>query len=298
MSKPISNPENNIEIPQKKLSEEIFNQKSVDEHEKDFFGAELKKANFAQLDLIEGDFHSANLPLANLTGADLTGADLTQADLTKANLTEANLTGANLTGANLSGAILVGIDFSTAKIDNVIFGANIKALINIEKMTKGNAWETRSGISGNLNNITLDDSKVIKHINDLFNSKSLKKENFKQMLNIKDSTLQRHLNYLKREIDKHLNFKSTQNKSLFELYPNYTEINQGNRENVIMVKNKIDNIINFVDLIENKIAESTALEKNSGGKESPHSTVTSPRGIIAPSPSPQNSPRKNTGPER
>ncbi|MFM7558225.1 MAG: pentapeptide repeat-containing protein [Alphaproteobacteria bacterium] len=145
MSKPISNPENNIEIPQKKLLEEIFNQKSVDEHEKDFFGAELRKANFEQLNLTVGDFHSANLPLANLTGADL------------------------------SEAILEGIDFSTVKIDNVKFGDNIKALINIEKMTNGNAYETRGGISGDLNNIKLDDSKVIKHIEELFNSKSLKK---------------------------------------------------------------------------------------------------------------------------
>lgn len=156
------------------------------------------------------------------------------------------------------------IDFSTVKIDNIKFGDNIKALINIEKMTKGNACETRGGISGDLNNIKLDDSKVIKHIEELFNSKSLKKEHFEQMLNVKHYTLQKYLNYLIREIDKHLNFKSSQNKSLFELYPNYTEINQGNRENVIMVKNKIDNIINFADLIENKIAESTALEKNSG----------------------------------
>jgi len=65
-------------------------------------GAFLYKANLSGVNLAR-----ANLAEAILIGADLGGANLRRANLVRADLRGANLIGADLRGADLSGAILI-----------------------------------------------------------------------------------------------------------------------------------------------------------------------------------------------
>ena len=65
----------------------------------------------------ERDFQGANLRRADLRRANLSGADLDGANLSGAVLREAVLDGANLIGANLIGANLIGANLIGAKIN-------------------------------------------------------------------------------------------------------------------------------------------------------------------------------------
>lgn len=89
---------------------------------RDFFGAQLSRANLRGsvlnitisnwANLSGADLGGANLYMAVLNYTNLSGADLSGARLIGAQLNGANLSGANLSGANLNGADLSGIKFN------------------------------------------------------------------------------------------------------------------------------------------------------------------------------------------
>ncbi len=73
---------------------------------KDFFDANLERANLQGANLQIANLEGANLEGVNLEIANLRGANLEGANLEIANLEEANLEGVNLRGAKLEGTIL------------------------------------------------------------------------------------------------------------------------------------------------------------------------------------------------
>ncbi|MBE9170840.1 pentapeptide repeat-containing protein [Pleurocapsales cyanobacterium LEGE 06147] len=76
--------------------------------------AELRRASLSRVDLREGDLNHANLKNADLSYADLRECCLNRADLSGANLTGANLAGADLARANLAGAKLIEANLNGA----------------------------------------------------------------------------------------------------------------------------------------------------------------------------------------
>ena len=75
---------------------------------KDFYMANLKRADLRGAHLSEANLERAHLPRANLSRASLSWANLREAHLEGANLSGANLERANLRGAHLEGANLKG----------------------------------------------------------------------------------------------------------------------------------------------------------------------------------------------
>ena len=92
---------------------------------KDFYMANLKRADLRGAHLSEANLERANLREANLAGAHLSEANLKRANLREANLAGAHLSGANLEGANLSGANLERANLRGAHLE----GANLKGTI-------------------------------------------------------------------------------------------------------------------------------------------------------------------------
>ncbi len=68
----------------------------------------FRKAQMANIGLMDADLSGANLEEANLSDADLSGSNLSNVNFYKADLTRANLQGANISGANLEGCKLDG----------------------------------------------------------------------------------------------------------------------------------------------------------------------------------------------
>ena len=88
--------------------------------------AELRRASLSQVDLREGDLNHANLKNADLSYADLRECCLNRADLSGANLTKANLAGAELNGANLAGAKLLEANLNGACLTKAyLMGADL-----------------------------------------------------------------------------------------------------------------------------------------------------------------------------
>jgi uncharacterized protein YjbI with pentapeptide repeats len=89
---------------------------------KDFYRANLERANLSEAELFE-----ANLERANLKWADLSEADLERVNLSEANLYEVNLFGANLKWANLKWADLERAALSEANLKWAnLYEANLK----------------------------------------------------------------------------------------------------------------------------------------------------------------------------
>jgi uncharacterized protein YjbI with pentapeptide repeats len=94
--------------------------------------ANLEKANLEGARLEKANLEGANLEGANLEGANLRSANLRRANLEKANLEGANLRGANLEGANLRRARLEGANLRRARLE----GANLRRANSEHKPTK------------------------------------------------------------------------------------------------------------------------------------------------------------------
>ena len=83
--------------------------------DKDFTGANLRKASMANTSLQDSQLVGANLSGVNLDGAQLQRADLRHAVLSGASFVGAKLNGANLDAATLTGGVdLTGADLSNA----------------------------------------------------------------------------------------------------------------------------------------------------------------------------------------
>lgn len=90
------------------------------------YRADLGKANLAGAHLVSATLGDANLHDTNLSGANLSEADLRNAYLPGADLSGANLVGANLSGADLRWANLSGADLSSANLGGVRFDEGTK----------------------------------------------------------------------------------------------------------------------------------------------------------------------------
>ena len=96
---------NNVQLAQTNLSGAIFHQSQliqVNFHKADLSNTDFGRANLRRAILRDATLTRAYLSYSNLEEADLRGADLSFASLTYANLRGANLCGANLCGANIS----------------------------------------------------------------------------------------------------------------------------------------------------------------------------------------------------
>ena len=76
---------------------------------KDFYMANLERADLSRANLWEANLREANLSRANLSGAHLSGANLRGAHLEGANLRGAHLEGANLKGTILEGKVPIRV---------------------------------------------------------------------------------------------------------------------------------------------------------------------------------------------
>jgi uncharacterized protein YjbI with pentapeptide repeats len=90
--------------------------KTIDLSRADLRGRYLAGKDLTRAELGDADLRSANLRHAVLCEAQLVGADLTGADLT----------GADLTGADLTGADLMAVDFTGARLADVVADATTR----------------------------------------------------------------------------------------------------------------------------------------------------------------------------
>jgi hypothetical protein len=119
-------------------------------------GAKLKGANLSGADLRSANFYGASLSGANLTGADLRGADLKgMIDFAGANLTGADIRGVDLTGmVNFAGAKLHDVDFTGSATDKGLInfaGADIRNAKGLPVLHERNAYlEGLESFSGSI----------------------------------------------------------------------------------------------------------------------------------------------------
>jgi hypothetical protein len=111
---------------------------SLDLHEANLRGADLKGANLQDAHLVEADLEGAilwdaNFQEANLREANLFGASLVRANLQGATLFGADLEGASLARANLQGAYLEGVNLQGAEL----YGANLQVAFLLEAKVTG-----------------------------------------------------------------------------------------------------------------------------------------------------------------
>ncbi len=92
----------------------------------DFQNSDLRRANLKEADFFEVDLRGRDLTKANLRGANLLKANLVETKLKEANLEGALLIGANLQKANLRFANLNGSDLLEANLKRAnLWGANL-----------------------------------------------------------------------------------------------------------------------------------------------------------------------------
>lgn len=101
---------------------------------------DLRRVNFAEVDLsflslAGADLSEARLAGARLTNADLHGASLADADLTNSGLTNANLNGTDLTDASLNNAYM---NFTTLIGANLVETHMINAQLDHARLTGAN----------------------------------------------------------------------------------------------------------------------------------------------------------------
>ena len=90
-------------------------------------GIQLKLADMKNAKLVNADLSNTDL-----TRADFSGASLYGVNLEGANLFKTNLEGANLKSANMKNCNMLGADFTNTRLNNVDFGADNKAINEIE----------------------------------------------------------------------------------------------------------------------------------------------------------------------
>ncbi len=103
-------------------------------------GALLSGADLVEANLSRADLRSAYLSQANLAMADLTGANLSNAVASAANFDRARLVRANLTDANLSGASFVWADLAEANLDQTDLS---RANLSYVRLAESELRETR-----------------------------------------------------------------------------------------------------------------------------------------------------------
>lgn len=95
-------------------SEEL--KKLYQDGERNFSGANLRRANFANCNLSNINLSNANLRFTNFNDADLSYSNLSGANLSKSSLKGANLQNANLSNSNLQEAYLISANLSNADL--------------------------------------------------------------------------------------------------------------------------------------------------------------------------------------